>query len=340
MLASLATDASRTTVAALRALLEGLEPEARIALCAHTRPDGDAIGSVAALASALRAAGHSVAPLLADNSPVPQAYRWMPQAAEFVSVHKLEKALEFDLFIALDTPELARLGQAGRFCCQARRRVLIDHHPAYNPYTELAVVATDAAATGQLIWELLPELGLVRFAEVAAACYVALVSDTGRFSFSNTDACALSDASAMVAAGADPAAIARALFGRKPLAALKLDELILSRLRIENGGAVVASQYCGEDMRRLGVSSDWSENLIDLIRVVEGTQVAVLVVEGAQGGRASLRSSGDFDVSVVARRFGGGGHQAAAGITWPDKAAGAADILAALLPLLPGGDAA
>jgi len=340
MLTTLLFPDTSASVKSLRSLLDELPASASIALCAHTRPDGDAIGSVAALYSALVAAGFQPTPLLADNVKVPQIYRWLPQTIKFITPAQLDPRTEFDLFIALDVSELVRLGEMKDFCKAAKTRVLIDHHPQRNPYTELAIVATDAAATGQLVWELLPDLGLVRTAEIAMATYVALVSDTGLFAFSNTDKHALFDAAAMVEAGADPALVATHLFGTKPLEALKLDELVLSRIRLQNGGAVVRSWYSSKDLEHLKVSSDWTENLIDLIRVVAGTQVAILLVEGTKGSRVSLRSSGAFDVSAVAAHFGGGGHHAAAGITWPDATAHHDDILAALLPLLPTGSAA
>ena len=339
MLATLTEAGFKADIVALKTLLEDLNPDAKIALCAHTRPDGDAIGSCVALTSALRCAGYQVTPLLADGAAVPQAYRWMPLAESFVQARTVDAETAYDLFIALDTPTTLRLGEAKEICQQAKLRVSIDHHPGRESYTDISLTATDAAATGQLIWELLPELGLKRSAEVALACYVALISDTGVFSFSNTDHRVLADAAEMAAAGADPARISRQLYMNKPLSALKLEELILSRISLHNEGAVVSSYYRSEDLKRLDVSSDWTENLIDLIRVVQGAQVAVLLVEGVQSARASLRSAGDFDVSVVARRFGGGGHHAAAGITWPDRNARCDDMLAQLLPLLPTGPA-
>ncbi|MCL2881340.1 MAG: DHH family phosphoesterase [Coriobacteriia bacterium] len=338
MLASLKTPESVVAITALRRLLEELSPTARVALCAHTRPDGDAIGSVAALASALSSAGFSSTLLLADNTAIPQSYQWMSQAPSFITPAQVDPSTTYDLFIALDTPDFARLGEAGRFCRTAKTSVLIDHHPQRSPYTELTIAATDAAATGQLIWELLPELDFSRSAEIATATYVALVSDTGQFAFSNTDEHALGDAAEMVKAGADPATIALQLFGSKPLEAIELDRLILSRIQLVNNGAVVTSWYSQKDLEELGVSSDWTENLIDLIRVAAGTQAAVLLVEGSHGGRVSLRSSGAFDVSDIAAQFGGGGHRAASGITWPDKNASHVEMLAALLPLLPGGN--
>jgi phosphoesterase RecJ-like protein len=227
------------------------------------------------------------------------------------------------------------MGPAADLVSRAQKTVLIDHHPAREAYTDLTFCDPDAAATGLLIWEMLPDLGLKRTFEVACCCYTALISDTGSFRFKNTDARALEGASAMVAAGADPFTIASALFSNKPLAVLQLDELILSRVSVMNDGAVVVSHYGTDDLERLDVELGWTEDLIDLIRVVEDTMVALLIVETPQGARVSLRSDSDFDVSALAARFGGGGHHAAAGITWPDRSVGRTEILSQLLPLLP-----
>jgi len=326
-------------IVALKNALEAAPAGAPVAVCAHTRPDGDAIGSVCALSAALRHAGFEVCALLADSGgKVPQAYRWLPEAERFLRPNQVDADTVFELFIALDAPEVFRLGDAQDLCAQAKKRALIDHHPVRAPYAELVIACTQAAATGQLIWEILPDLGLLRGQEVAVATYVALVSDTGRFAFTNTNAAALSDAAAMVAAGADAAQVAQKLYSEKPLAALQLEELIVSRLTLENDGAVVASYYDDDDLKRLKVSHDWTENLIDLIRVVKGTRAAVMITHTAKGGRVSLRSAGAVNVGEIAVRFGGGGHAAAAGIIWPDPAASREEILAALLPLLPSGD--
>jgi phosphoesterase RecJ-like protein len=139
----------------------------------------------------------------------------------------------------------------------------------------------------------------------------------------------------MVAAGAQPARIARHLFGQKPLGALQLEARILSRLRLLNDGLVVHSYLSDADLSELGISSDWTENLIDLIRSAQGSDIAVLITHSAKGPRVSLRSATSFDVSQVAKRFGGGGHKAAAGISWPEKSATREQILDELLPLLP-----
>ncbi|MCL2324223.1 MAG: bifunctional oligoribonuclease/PAP phosphatase NrnA [Actinomycetia bacterium] len=322
---------------ALRDLLASLGPASTIAVCGHTRPDGDAMGSVLGLSLALRDAGLDVLPLLADASPTPPAYSWMPCADALIPVSSLDAERRFDLLIIVDTPVIERLGQAGQLLARCDRTFLIDHHPARGSYTDQSLCDPGAAATGLLLWEILPELKLQRTPAVATCCYTALLSDTGSFRFSNTDARALEGASSMVAAGADPALIATALFANKPLAALRLDELVLSRAQLENAGAVVVSHYDQGDLSRLGVDVGWTEDLIDLIRVVEGAGIALLFVGTDAGARVSLRSSGSFDVSEVAMRFGGGGHHAAAGITWPDKEASIPEIRDRLLALLPQG---
>ncbi len=323
--------AAHPVVTKLRNILSALTPEAHIALCGHVRPDGDALGSVLGLAAALRTRGLHSTLLLPHECEVPESYAWIPGASSFKAPSAYKDMVPFDLFIALDTPEITRLGEAGQLFREAKQGFLIDHHPDHNPYTAHRIVDVKAAATGQLVWQLCPALGLKRTAEVATACYVALSSDTGSFAFSNTTALTLELASEMAAAGAIPSEIMRKTFASKPLAALKLDERILERIRLDAQGMVVSSWYTADDLHALELSQGWTENLIDLIRVVQGAHVAILIVQGESGSRVSLRSTGEVDVSAVAEHFGGGGHKAAAGISWPDKESSYEEILSTLL---------
>ena len=324
----------------------------QVLVCAHTRPDGDAIGSVLAMVAALRVRGVDAVPLLADNALPPAPYNWMEGIADFVRPDEYEGlgagsaadsavAPAADVFIALDTPDVARLG-AARELMEATansggRTIFIDHHPPVDEsYAQVCYSDPQAAATGQIVWQVLGDLGWVRDAQVATACYVSVMSDTGSFQFSNTTKQTFFVASEMVEAGADPARIAALLFNQKPLAALRLEGRILSRTRLLNDGAVAHSYLSDADLQELGVASDWTENLIDLIRSMQDTTVALFITHTSKGPRVSLRGAGGFDVASVARRFGGGGHKVAAGIAWPDKSASREEILAALLPLLPG----
>jgi len=170
---------------------------------------------------------------------------------------------------------------------------------------------------------------------VATACYAGLISDTGRFQHVNTTSRVLRDAADMVDGGADPSSISTRLFNSKSLALLELESLVLTKLTVENGGYVAYSVVSDKDYSTTGASKAEGENLIELIRVLDGIRVAVLLSETEQGVRVSLRSKSDFDVSGIARTFGGGGHKAAAGISWPDPKASVEAVLSSILPLLP-----
>jgi len=325
----------------LMTALAAIPAGAHVFVCGHARADGDSIGSVLALVRAFELRGIEAIPLLADNATPPAPYLWMAGCEKFIQPDELlsapnQESSSSDVFIAVDTPDFGRLNAAGELLRLAKQSIIIDHHPPLKEsYADLRYTQVEASATGQLIWSLLGDMGWQRDEIVATACYVAVLSDTGGFQFSNTTEEAFTHASEMIEAGASPAHIAQRLYGQKPLAALHLEGRILSRAKLLNGGAVIHSYLSETDLQELGVPVDYTENLIDLIRCVRDTDVALFITQSSKGPRLSLRSDGRFDVSSVASRFGGGGHKPAAGITWPDKAASLEQILDELLPCLP-----
>ncbi|MCL2680221.1 MAG: DHH family phosphoesterase [Coriobacteriia bacterium] len=319
----------------LRDTLQGIAAGSRVFVCGHTRPDGDAIGSVLALQRALLARGVDATPVLADNGSVPEPYLWMAGSDAYQRPDQLT-GQRADYFITLDTPDFGRLAEAGPLLLAAQYSLIIDHHPPLQEnYADLRYVQEDAASCGQLVWNLLHEMQWSCDPDIATACYVATISDTGSFQFSNTTQQTFRAVGEMIASGARPADIAAKLYNQKPLAALQLEGRILSRAKLLNGGAVIHSYLSDADLQELGVANDWTEDLVDLIRCVRDTEVALFITQSSKGPRLSLRSGSGFDVSEVARQFGGGGHKAAAGITWSDKSASLEQILDAVLPQLP-----
>jgi len=325
----------------LKVTLEALPAGSQVLVCGHTRPDGDSIGSVLALVRALKLRDIEATALLADNATPPAPYLWMTDCENFKRPDELLSTLGSadtvpDLFIALDTPDSTRLNKAAELLQASANSLIIDHHPPLKEsYADQRYIQESASATGELIWTLLGEMNWQRDAAIATACYVAIMSDTGSFQFSNTTKEAFAAVSEMIEAGAHPAKIAQQIYGQKPLAALHLEGRILSRAKLLNGGAVIQSYLSDADLQELGVPVDYTENLIDLIRCASDVDVALFITDSSKGPRLSLRSDGEFDVSVVARQFGGGGHRAAAGISWPDKTASLEQILDELLPLFP-----
>lgn len=300
-----------------------------VAVAAHIHPDGDAVGSVLGLTLALRDAGIAAVPVLAEESVSP-TYSFLPGYGLFMRAADVEVP---DVFVALDTTSLERLGEAEPLATGAQTVIDIDHHPDNSLFGAVNVVDSNIASSGQLVWRLIERLEVSVTHEIALCLYVALLTDTGRFQYQNTTPTAFRDAAAMVDAGVDPAETARLVYQNRAPEALVLDSRAMSRITLANGGRVAYSFVSQEDFVETGARSEDTENLVDVVRVLGGIDVAFLVrlLDGEV--RVNLRSKTGFDVGAVARELGGGGHAAAAGFT----AVGPLDeIVASLLVRLPG----
>jgi phosphoesterase RecJ-like protein len=304
-----------------------------VVICGHYRPDGDSIGSVLGLALALREQGIVAIPTLADAADPPKTYRWLPGFALYVAADDLEVPA---VFVSLDCPNPDRLGVAQSLARSAETLIVLDHHPDAQPFGAINALDPKAAATGQMVWHLLKALDVEFSDEVAQCCYVALLTDTGRFSYQNTTPEALRDAAEMIDAGADPAEAAKWAYQTRSKESLALEARVMSRLKCANGDKVSYSWVTDADFEETGAAPEEAEHLPEAIRVVSGIEVAVLLRQRGDEVRGNLRSKGTFDVSAVAHRFGGGGHVAASGFTVKDSTVD--DTLALLLPMLPGGD--
>jgi phosphoesterase RecJ-like protein len=283
-----------------------------VAICGHMNPDGDSLGSVLALAALLRAKGHTVTKLLAKGTVAPELYGFF-QDYEFTPA--ADYAISPDLFIAVDLPNKDRLGDARAVFDRAADTLVIDHHPDYTGFARHYLGNVCASATGLIIWRLITTSGIPITAEIARYCYVALITDTGRFSFQNTTAGAFTAAGEMIAAGVDPADVSMKVYDSKSLASLQLDMRLISRIGYAANGRVVYSWVTEDDFRELGVSRDETEGLPTILRSVKGTEVAILLREEGGRTRVNLRAKAACDVGEFARRFDGGGHKAAAGFT-------------------------
>ncbi|MBI5230766.1 MAG: DHH family phosphoesterase [Coriobacteriales bacterium] len=304
-----------------------------VAVCGHVRPDGDAIGSVLALTLALRDAGIRAVPTLADaDADPPSVYKFLPGFALYTHAAELETP---DVFVSLDTPNLDRLGAAAELAQAAKTLLVLDHHPDAKPFGVVNVLDPTSAATGSMVWRLLKPLDIEPTPEVAFNCYVALITDTGRFQFSNTTPSALRDAAEMLEAGADPAEAAREAYQSRTRESLALEATAVSRIEVVNDGQVALSVVRDEDFERLGALPEDAQYLVDAVRNIGGVEAVVLSRIWGDEVRVNLRAKGGFDVGSIARHFGGGGHKAAAGFTW---AGTYDDMLSALLPKLPGGE--
>lgn len=305
------TPQTNTTLAAIA---EELLTRDDIVICGHVSPDGDCIGSQLALMNALCSLGKRVTCVLADAEPsVDESFSFLP------GFDKLVRAADYDgpvgVFIGVDVPTVQRIGDAARLHEKAEFTVTVDHHAVDSTMADLVYVDPDAAAAAKLVWELAGLLMNERDAAVATCAYTGLSTDTGRFQFQNTDAAAFDAASQMVAAGADPAGIAREVFQNRRLASIELEARAIEHMRLGADGRVAISWISRTDFEEFGAAKSDAEPLIDILRSIRGVRVACMLREQGDVVRGSLRAKDDTDVSVLARCYGGGGHKAAAGFT-------------------------
>lgn len=297
----------------ISALIDGAQT---IAICAHTDPDGDALGSGLALAQVIRQRWEDkdVTNLLADDAPVPRLYRFMPGADRFVHASEYEK--DPDLFISVDLPAKNRLNNGRAVLERSGKVAVFDHHPSNAPFGDVALVRPDAAATGVIIAEFALFLGVQITPDIANCLFCAIVTDTGRFQYQNADSEAFECASMLVDAGASPSQISLNVYQSFRLAYLHLESVVMGRIVTFDKGRIAYSYATRADLERTGALPDECDGLIDIVRSVEGSEVALFLKELPDGSvRGNLRSKGMWDISSVARAMGGGGHKAAAGFT-------------------------
>lgn len=305
-----------------------------VGICAHTRPDGDAVGSVLALTLALRNAGINALPLLADRAEAPRTYRTLKGFDFYRNPDELDET-PFKLLIVLDTPTRGRLGEGVEYLSRSEESILIDHHPLDDQFTTLIWSDTDYAATTLMVWKLIQESRFSTDADIANACLTGVFSDTGSFRYQNTSESVFAAAAEMARAGANPSHVSNMLYHSRSRGVAELESIVTSRLTFTNGGCVGYSYVSDADYGATHTRRSEGENLIELIRSIEEVEVAILITFGKHAPRVSLRSRTTFNVANVASQFGGGGHRPAAGISWPQEDATLEEILDKLLPLLP-----
>lgn len=285
----------------------------RIALACHVGPDGDALGSMLGLAVAAANAGKEVVASFGSPFVVPASLSFLPTG---LLVRPADFPERPELMVVLDAGSAERLGELGSPASNAGKVVVIDHHVTNEGFGDIALVDPAAAATGELVYEILKELDWKITPEVAMCLHTALVTDTGRFSYSNTTPRTLRTAADLVELGAEPSVIGRHVYEEEPFGYLKVLAVAMERAGLETELAVVSTSITDDDLDEVGV--DWSEteNLIDVLRLAQEADTAVLA-KGHKDGRVkvSLRSRGKTDVGGLAATMGGGGHRLAAGFT-------------------------
>jgi bifunctional oligoribonuclease and PAP phosphatase NrnA len=312
------TDLSLERIATGRAFVEGLKPGQRVCLTTHVNPDGDGLGSEAGLAHLLRARGIDV--VVTNPSPTPDRYEFL--FADLPGVDRTHEAVKelrrADLILVLDISDVGRLGMLSHTVMERGVPVAcVDHHvsqghlPAGPRYVD-----PDASATGELIFELAQANDWPLTRSAARALYVAILTDTGGFRFSNTRPKVLRVAAALLEVGLDPEQIYLDVYANAPEGRARLLAETLQTMVVEPDHGLAWVTVPPGALERLGATSDDLDGIVEFPRSIAGVRMALLFREIAAGRvKVSLRSVGTVDVAAFSKPFGGGGHTKASGLS-------------------------
>jgi len=301
----------------LSQVVELIENKQKFGITTHIKPDGDGVGSSLGLCWLLQSLGKSAEVIV--HGEVPLAYRSLPGAEKIRDVEAIDD--QYDAVFVIECSDLERPGIKG---LDDVFTVNIDHHATSAHFGTINWIDSTASAVGEMIYNLCKAIGGRITREIAECVYMALVTDTGSFHFSNTTDRTLKVASELVKAGVKPAEVSEAVYNNYPWSRIELMRQVLGTVRRDESGKV-ASMRQTLKMRETAGAVDGDNNGFVNIPLAAREILAVVYMRevGKDEYRVSLRSKGDINVAKVAEKFGGGGHRNAAGLrvdgNWDEK---------------------
>ena len=279
----------------------------RFVVVSHARPDGDAIGSSVAMAFALAALGKQVRVVSKDPPPAPMMV--FPGVPEIEVTDRVDDP--GDAVIVMECGDLKRTGVEG---LDGGFVINIDHHPGNTMYGAMNWFDLSAAACGEMVFDLIEALGVPLTLEIATHVYIAILTDTGSFHYSNITPRTFDLCRRCMEAGVSPPQVARSIFDSNNLGRLKLFGAVLSKMQLDDSGHIAFVYVDRQLAQDCGGTYEDTEGLINLPLTVKEILAVVFFKEsGPDDWRISMRSKGDIDVNAIAKEFGGGGHKNASG---------------------------
>ena len=313
----------------LAAILDLVGRGERFLVCSHSRPDGDAVGSMLATGMLLEAMGKRADLVTADR--IPTVYRSLPGAEGIRCTMRVHGPYDAAILLECDSVDRTRLRGLDEFYL-----VNIDHHATGRAFAHLNWIDRDAASVGELVYRLI-EAAAVHVSPAMAQClYTTILTDTGGFCYGATRASTFALAAELTRAGADPVQMAQEIYFSTAMSKLLLLGAALSNLRREGRLAWLSVSH--QDMVRTCAAEEDCEGIVNYAISLAGVEAAVFLRELPEGRiRVSLRSKGRVDVASLAASLGGGGHENAAGVTLDGPAARALEeVLGHLRPAVEG----
>lgn len=284
-----------------------------IVITAHISEDADAIGSSFALTTALRNAGKNVTLILSD---FPEDKLQFLECEYVIYKDGMEPVQ--DLMVCLDSADLGRLGDRA-VLLKRSESVSIDHHYTNTKYADINYVDGDASSTGELVFMLLKKMDLPITKEIAEFLYISISGDTGSFKYSCASSKTMRTAADLMETGIDHAELSRRLHETEKIETVLLKGHIMSNIKSYYGGKLRMVVLDKDIFEKFGVEEKNAGDVVNIPRMVEGTEIAVSVRETPEKIKLSFRSNGKYNVSDIAALFGGGGHVMAAGAAVKNK---------------------
>ena len=289
----------------------------RILVSGHLSPDGDSLGSMLALARLLRNAGYeayATADLNALGKP-----GFLEGVKDLVPVRKLKRQKKFDLFIAVDCASFERMPPEVRPVAEKLPKLCIDHHVTNDgSFANVSIVDPSASSTGEIIWRIAKWNEWKLDTAIAEALWVAIVTDSGRFAYDSTKPGTMRAAGDLLKHGVRTALINDILYGTFPKKAIELKRIAWRSLHIWKNRKVAEVTLTRDDFREVRGTKADAEDIIEIPRSVVRNEIALFfyqIPDRTKETRCSIRTRGNWDATVLAGKFGGGGHVKAAGCT-------------------------
>ncbi|MGB2706481.1 MAG: bifunctional oligoribonuclease/PAP phosphatase NrnA [Candidatus Omnitrophota bacterium] len=284
-------------------------------ITSHVNPEGDALGSQLAMAKLLEGLGKEFA--IIDHDRVPGHYQFLPQV-DLIRQKNHPEGGSFDAALVLDCPSLTRTGRVKNTAKKTACVINIDHHVSNENFGNLNWVEKNTSSTGEMVYKLYKKMNRRITKETALYLYIAILTDTGSFNYSNTSSATHEIVSELLGYGIEPYDVSRSIYGNKTYADIKLLAGCLSDLKLTSGGRIAYMVVRRALFRKTGTKPYACENFINFARSIRGVGVAVFFREDIKRKdmfHVSFRSTRGVDVNKIASSFGGGGHKSASGCT-------------------------
>ncbi len=301
-------------------ILSALSSSRRVLVTTHVRPDGDALGSAAAMVLALRHKCIDAKVLLISHLPTKYAFVFKDLGIDWIDVesgYPDDFSLDgYDTLLVVDTGTWSQLPGLKPFVEKfAGKKLVVDHHQTQEDWADHKLVITEASAAGEIVAELIEQWDVPITAPIATAIFVAIVSDTGWFQFSSTRPFTLRLAAQLIEAGVDTDALYQRLYQNERAERIALQTRAMQSMQLLADNRLAVMRITRQDFAETNADVPDTENLINVPLAIRTVEASILLVEPPVGGaiRVSFRSKGSLDCAKFAEQFGGGGHKRAAG---------------------------